>query len=126
MAPGGDLCQCLVPAGSTLRNVYHTHPQVPNDYGSEDMDVIVKHFGTPKTGAEGMTARKIDGQAAMTEWAVFRTRLQRARDGAPKKGQEGYETRLEDAYEKIFLEEAFPNLLIVAAIFMVLCLSSVW
>ena len=76
------------------------------------MYVIVKHFGTPKTGAEGMTARKIDGQAAMT--------------GAPKKGQEGYETRLEDAYEKIFLEEAFPNLLIVAAIFMVLCLSSVW
>ena len=90
------------------------------------MDIIVKHFGAPKMGAKGMTARKIDGQAAMTEWPVFRIRLQRARDSAPKQGEEGYETRLEDAYETIFLENAFPNLLIVAAIFMVLCLSSVW
>ena len=99
---------------------------MPDDYGDADMHILVKHFGTPKMGSKGMSPRKIDPQATMAEWPVFRTRLLNARAAAPKRGEQGYDTRLEDVYEEIFRQLVYPNMLILAAIFLVLCLSSVW
>ena len=99
---------------------------MPDDYGDADMHILVKHFGVPKMGPKGLSPRKIDPQAAMVEWPVFRTRLLSARAAAPKKGEQGYDTRLEDVYEEMFRQLLYPNMLILAAIFLVLCLSSVW
>jgi hypothetical protein len=80
--------------------------------------MLIAHFGVPKRSDAGVFQdRIIDGARARSEWVTFKFELKQLKN-------EGYS--LEGAYRLLLSRPGCPNVKILAAISLVLCLSTVW
>ena len=86
------------------------------DFGLDEVDTLLKHFGTVQITSTRRYERFVDPATTRTEWVAFREQLFRLKLTGAK---------LEDGYKGLLQSPDLPNIKQLACVFLVLALSTV-
>lgn len=91
---------------------------LPGNFGDEKIEQLIEHYGKPQLNkAQILHPRVVDGIAVRTQWAAFKQILKMHKN----KGDS-----LEDTAREVLSSSTLPDVKILYAISLVLCLSTVW
>ena len=90
---------------------------LPPDFGNAEIEVLVGHFGHPRTDKQGMVhLRTVNPVQVRSEWHAFKRMLRDLKERG---------VSLSEGYDELLKDSTLPEVKVLACIFMVLCLSSV-
>ena len=85
--------------------------------GDAKIKILTDHFGVPKMHGDVTHNRVVDPVLVSAQWSTFKQALLRMKTRG---------LSLEDGYRKILSSEALPDVKVLACIFIIICLATVW